>query len=103
MWDVEVVLFTVTDKFTKDKIGNKIPIFKEETILATEKEISRNEFYRAGQNEIEISKQVIVHPFEYSNQKTVKIEGILYSVVRSYKVNNEELELTLKEKIGNHS
>lgn len=103
MWETEVVLLTATDEFTKDKIGNKVPVFKEELILATEKQISRNEFYSAGQNEIEISKQIIVHPFEYSNQKTLKIEGALYSVVRSYKLNNEELELILKVKAGNKS
>lgn len=101
MWDLEVTLLTPSGKFEKDKIGNKIPIFNKVDILAKENEISRSEFYFAGQAEIEITKQIIVHPFEYDNQKTLLIDNDEFSVIRSYKISNEELELTLKLKGGN--
>jgi SPP1 family predicted phage head-tail adaptor len=101
MWNVEVALLTPTDKFETDKIGNKIPVFDEEVILAYEKEISRNEFYIAGQSDIEITKQIVIHPFEYNGQKKLCIDGEEFSVIRSYKISNEELELTLRVKGAN--
>ena len=47
-----------------------------------------------------ISKIVVIHGFEYSNEELLEIDGVRYQVISSYKISSEELELKLKSKKG---
>lgn len=98
-WDLEVSLLKISGE-TKNKIGDKIPTYEKVEILAFEKAITRGELIIAGQSNIQISKIVVIHGFEYSNEELLEIEGVRYQVVSSYKISNEELELKLKSKKG---
>lgn len=99
-WDSQVSLLT-PDGFDVNQVGDEVPKYKlGSPIFCYELPISRSEFYMAGQANIEISKLIVIHPYEYDNQKIVAYEGEQYSVIKSYKANNEELELTLKQKMG---
>ena len=98
-WDLEVSLLQV-DGYTTNKIGDKVPKYKAIDLLAYEKPITRGELIIAGQSNITITKIIVIHPFEYSNEELLEIEGVRYQVVSSYKISNEELELKLKSKKG---
>ena len=98
-WDLEVSLLQV-DGYTTNKIGDKVPKYKAIELLAYEKPITRGELIIAGQSNIQISKIVVIHPFEYSNEELLEIDGVRYQVISSYKISNEELELKLKSKKG---
>lgn len=98
-WDLEVSLLQV-DGYTTNKIGDKVPKYKAIELLAYEKPITRGELIIAGQSNITITKIIVIHPFEYSNEELLEIEGVRYQVVSSYKISNEELELKLKSKKG---
>ena len=100
MWDLEVSLFA-EDGFTQEKGKiNKTIKYKETELLAFEKQIGRAELYYAGQSNTELTKIIVIHAFEYSNEQLVKIDGIVYQVINTYKINNEQLELKLKAKKG---
>lgn len=98
-WDLEVSLLKVSGE-TKNKIGDKIPTYEKVEILAFEKPITRSELIIAGQSNITITKIIVIHPFEYSNEELVEIDGIKYQIVNVYKISNEEIELKLKAKKG---
>ncbi len=100
MWDLEVSLLA-EDGFKQEKGKiNKTVKYKETELLAYEKQIGRAELYYAGQSNIEITKIIVVHAFEYDNQQLVKIDGLTYQVMNTYKISNEQLELKLKAKKG---
>ena len=100
MWDLEVSLLA-EDGFTQEKGKiNKTVKYKETELLAYEKQIGRAELYYAGQSNTELTKIIVIHSFEYSNEQLVKIDGLIYQVVNTYKINNEQLELKLKAKKG---
>ena len=100
MWDLEVSLLA-EDGFTQEKGKiNKTVKYSETELLAFEKQIGRAELYYAGQSNTELTKIIVIHAFEYSNEQLVKIDGIVYQVVNTYKINNEQLELKLKAKKG---
>ena len=98
-WDLEVSLLQV-DGYTANKIGDKVPKYKAIYLLAYEKPITRGELIIAGQSNITITKIIVIHPFEYSNEELVEIDGIKYQIVNVYKISNEEIELKLKAKKG---
>ena len=100
MWDLEVALLA-EDGYTQEKGKiNKIIKYKETELLACEKQIGRAELYYAGQSNTELTKIIVIHSFEYENQQLVKIDGITYQVINTYKISNEQLELKLKAKKG---
>ena len=100
MWDLEVSLLA-EDGYVQEKGKiNKAIQYKETELLAYEKPIGRAELYYAGQSNIELTKIIVIHAFEYSNEQLVKIGGIVYQVINTYKISNEELELKLKAKKG---
>ena len=100
MWDLEVSLIA-EDGYVQEKGKiNKTVKYKETELLAFEKQISRSELYYAGQSNIELTKIIVIHAFEYEGQQLVKIDGLIYQVINTYKINNEQLELKLKAKKG---
>ena len=100
MWDLEISLLA-EDGFTQEKGKiNKTVKYSETELLAYEKQIGRAELYYAGQSNTELTKIIVIHSFEYSNEQLVKIDGIVYQVINTYKISNEELELKLKAKKG---
>ena len=100
MWDLEISLLA-EDGFTQEKGKiNKTVKYKETELLAYEKPIGRAELYYAGQSNTELTKIIVIHAFEYSNEQLVKIDGITYQVMNTYKISNEEIELKLKAKKG---
>ena len=100
MWDLEIALLA-EDGYTQEKGKiNKTVKYSETELLAYEKQIGRSELYYAGQSNIELTKIIVIHAFEYDNQQIVKIDGIVYQVINTYKISNEELELKLKAKKG---
>ena len=100
MWDLEVSLLA-EDGFTQEKGKiNKTVKYSETELLAYEKQIGRAELYYAGQSNTELTKIIVIHAFEYDNQQLVKIDGIVYQVINTYKISNEQLELKLKAKKG---
>lgn len=100
MWDLEVSLLQ-EDGYTQEKGKiNKTVKYSETELLAYEKQIGRAELYYAGQSNTELTKIIVIHAFEYDNQQLVKIDGIVYQVINTYKISNEQLELKLKAKKG---
>ena len=100
MWDLEISLLA-EDGYVQEKGKiNKTIKYKETELLAYEKPIGRAELYYAGQSNTELTKIIVIHSFEYDGQQLVKIDGLTYQVMNTYKISNEQLELKLKAKKG---
>lgn len=98
-WDEEVTLIRNTG-FVSDALGQQTPVMKEETVFCYTKPVTRTEFYSAQQNDIQIAEIIVIHPYEYQGEKTVIFNDIQLSVIKHYKADAEELELTCVEKLG---
>lgn len=95
-YDHEVTL--IHHPIIEDGIGNQLPGEPQETKLLCRKEsVSRAEFYNAASNGLKPSVVLIVHSYEYSDQKEVVFEGERYKVIRTYQTGFEEIELTCEK------
>ena len=100
MWDLEISVLA-EDGYVQEKGKiNKTVKYSETELLAYEKPIGRAELYYAGQSNIELTKIIVIHAFEYSDEQLVKINNTYYQIINTYKINNEEIELKLKSKKG---
>ncbi|MGM0284887.1 MULTISPECIES: phage head closure protein [unclassified Enterococcus] len=98
-WDLDIVLLK-NDGFTSDEVGNQVPKYKSNTVMACKENVSRGEFYQAGQNGIENIHLFIIHPYEYYGENYLKFDGNKYKIIRTYQRNYEELEIVCRLTLG---
>lgn len=99
MWQNELILISKTFEF--DDIGNQVPIENKTEVFCNVKSVSRSEFYNAATAGLKPSLVFVIHDYEYNNEETVEFENNRYKVIRTYRKNIEELELTCEKVIGN--
>ncbi len=98
-WDDEVTL--IKKKFKSGTAGVRVEDDEdEESVMAKQVPVHSAEFYRAGQNGIEISKMFVIHSFEYGGQVELIFEGERYKIIKTYPVAFDELELSCEKKVG---
>lgn len=92
MYDHELIL--IGSGYTEDELGNQILSESTTSILCKVDSIGRNEFYSAASSDLKPEIVFTIHKYEYANERKVEFEGKKYSVLRTYAVNFEEIELT---------
>lgn len=98
-YDHELILIAQT--MQEDEIGNQVPVETRTTILCSLQSIGRNEFYDAAASGLKPELMFTIHAYEYKGERQVEFEGVKYNVIRTYRANFEELELTCEKVIGN--
>lgn len=89
----------VTQTFTKDAIGQLIPISVKKTVIGEKRNISGTEISEAGQRGIQPQFVVDVWSAEYNGAELVEIGGLMYHVYRTYQnQKNGKTELYLEER-----
>ncbi|WP_373845041.1 phage head-tail adapter protein [Clostridium sp.] len=84
-----------------DEIGNPISVENPVPILCGKKSIGRTEFYNAAANDLKPVIIFEIHGYEYNGETEVEFEGKRYTVMKTYEVDFETLELTCEVKRGN--
>lgn len=96
-----VVLKLIKQITDTDSIGNNVVVSETAKIVfALIESISQKEFFEAGQKGLKPEYKVTMWGFEYDNQKIIEIDGVRYSVYRTYLRDDERLELYLTKKAG---
>ena len=103
-YDNELTLIQQTT--TYDDIGNPIESDNKINVLCGLKSIGRTEFYNAAANGLKPNYIFIVHPYEYNGETYVEFSEDekpkqKYKIIKTYKPNFEDLELTCEKVIGN--
>ena len=103
-YDNELTLIQQTT--TYDDIGNPIESDNKINVLCGLKSIGRTEFYNAAANGLKPTLIFVVHPYEYNGETYVEFSEDekpkqKYKVIKTYKPNFEDLELTCEKVIGN--
>ena len=71
------------------------------TILARMDDVSRSEFFAAGQNGMRAEFSFIVNPVEYEGEKLCAWNGQRYAIYRTYHVpGTDDLELYVQREAG---
>lgn len=102
--DYGLTLLSTT--ITYDDIGNPVETPNNIDIFCDVKSISKTEFYNAAANGLKPEYIFVVHPYEYNGETYVLFSENestkqRYKVIKTYKVNMEELELTCEKVAGN--
>ncbi|PRT29448.1 phage head closure protein [Bacillus thuringiensis] len=96
----DILLFPIVT-VVEDELGQKeeIKTFNRQ-VFCEEKSIPQSEFFQAGQSGIKASCILIVHSLDYQEETKVKYGEKTYSVYRTYKRDDEKIELYCEVKAG---
>ena len=94
MWDKIVILGH--EKTITDEIGDLINVITYDCeIFCNEKSVRASEFYQAQAIGMKPELVLEVMALDYNKEKYVKFEDEEYTVLRTYKVSRDKIELTL--------
>ena len=94
-------LTLISQTYTTDDIGNQMAVETKTNILCGLKSIGRNEFYSASQVGLKPTIIFTIHAYEYNDEILIEFESKQYSVLKTYSINFEDLELTCKRVVAN--
>lgn len=87
---------------TQNSIGVNIKKESKKSVYAEVSSSGQNEFFKAAQSGLKAALQVCVWDFEYSGEKEVEINGVRYSVYRTFnRPESGMTELYLERRCGN--
>lgn len=98
--DRSEVITLIEITYTEDKINQQIPQETRKDVFCKVTGVSSVEFFEAGKIGLRPSCRAIVFAFDYNGEDVVELQGVRYSVYRTYTAKNETTELYLSEKGG---
>lgn len=98
-YDYELILIQKSTGY--DDIGNPTIVENPVPVLCGKKSIGRTEFYDAAANDLKPAIIFEIHGYEYNGETEVEFDGKRYTVMKTYEVDFETLELTCEVKRSN--
>lgn len=98
--DKDVNLITRT--FSIDSLGNQTATEIKNPIPVTVLSITRDEFYRAGEQKLNPEMVLKTAADNYSGQELVEVDSVVYTIYRKYRdADSDDIELYLRKEVGN--
>lgn len=98
---MDTVVILIAESYIKNDYGEQVAVKIEREVFATVRSASREEWFKAAQNDLQASFMIVMPIVNYQNEKIVKIGGVEYAVYRHYMQNNSDMvELYCEEKAG---
>lgn len=91
-YDHEIILISETVDY--DELGNPIISENKTSLLCDLQSIGRTEFYDAAAQGLKPEVIFVIHAFEYNGEQIIEYDSKRYKVMRTYAVDQEELEIT---------
>lgn len=89
----------VSCKYVSDDIGNQVPELTEREIFCETMSVSQTEFFHGAQAGLKPEYKFKILADEYKGETLVQYKNVLYSVYRTYNV-NDFTELYVTKKVG---
>lgn len=89
------IAYLITDEDSVDDNYDVVRTPTKRKVFVEEKSIKRNEFYQAHATGLRPEIALEMQELEYNKEDRVEFEGVIYNVLKTYKVGNDRIELTL--------
>lgn len=94
--------YLIKRSFTFDEIGNQIATETKNPIPIDIKSITRDEFFRAGEQKLNPEMMVTTAAINYQGEELIEIDSVVYTIYRKYRdENSDDIELYLRKEVGN--
>lgn len=90
----------ISATWQKDQYGIQQPTETTKKIYANVKSVTRDEFFNGGRNGLNPELVLTVFFGDYSGEKIAEVNGIRYTVYRTYQLRTDAIELYVERRTG---
>lgn len=94
------VLTLIRQTYQTDEIGQRVPVEEKKDVFCSVASVSGSEWFEAGRQGIKPEIKVSMFCHEYQGEKIAELDGVRYSIYRTYQAKHETIELYLEKKAG---
>ena len=94
------VITLISNTFEGDSIGQQKPLVLRRDVFCRVSAISRREWFDAGHSGLKPELMFTVFFGDYCGEKTVEYNGERYTVYRTYRADQETVELYCERRAG---
>ncbi len=98
--DRSSVIQLVAVTYADDAIGQRRQIETNSTVFCAIASVSASEWFEAGRAGMQAALKVTMYAPDYHDEQIAIVDGVRYSVYRTYRAKNEEIELYLERRAG---
>lgn len=91
----------ISEAFSKDENGVFQKVENSRQVFCEIASVNRDEVFEGGRNGLNPDKKITVYSFEYKNESIVELDGVRYTVYRTYETKNDRIELYVEARKGN--
>lgn len=96
------VITLLSSTYQQDDNGIWQEILEETDVFCQVNSVTRNEFFEAGRNGLNPEFEFVVFAYDYNGEKLVRYNGKTYSVYRTYRGRDDNLELYVQRTGGDN-
>ena len=101
--DKSISFTLLSPSFTKDTIGQHIETVTSRAVYGQITSVSASEFFAGGQNGFKPEYRITMFGPDYQGERRCEVDGVEYSIYRTYHGRTDEVELYLERRTGDHS
>lgn len=94
------VVTLISTNYTKDELEQMVPAETKREVFCRQHSISQSEFFEAGRTGLQPQHKLTVFEGDYQGETIAELDGVRYSVYRTYLGKNDCVELYLERKAG---
>lgn len=94
------VLSLISASYTADEIGQRVAVETSRDVFCNVQSVSRAEFYAGGEAGLRPSYVATVFRYDYDGEQVAELDGVRYSIYRTYERQDEQIELYLEPRKG---
>lgn len=87
------IIELIKKEYIKDSIGQERPVETSRRLFAEVKSVTAQEFANGGRIGLKPSIVYVIWANEYQNEKTIKCDGVVYTIYRNYRRDDGRVEL----------
>lgn len=99
--DKSRVLYLIHKTYRKDDILQPVAIEEKRRVFCNIQNVTQSEFFEAGRSGLKAEYRAVMFAPDYSGETEVELDGVRYTVYRTYHRRNDDLEVYLQKKVGN--
>lgn len=99
--DRSTPVYLVSTIYTQNANGVMIPNDSERMVYADVESVSGSEWFEGGRNGINPEFRLKMFAFDYAGETVLKLNGIYYTIYRTYLERSDIIELYVERRKGN--
>lgn len=94
------VIQLLTTTYTADAIGQRVPTETARQVFCDVQSVTRSEWLDAGNRGFKPEYRVTMFAPDYAGEQVVVFEGVRYTIYRTYRRQDDDIELYLERRAG---